>query len=432
MLALFVLFAACGQGPPTPATAVVSEDALCEHGVLGSACPKCVPALAAVYRAKGDWCEPDGLPLSFCPIHHPERGGRPAAAPEGPVDGTKVRFRSADIARRAGLAVVAAEARPDEGGLDALATITWDATRVALVSARAPGVVRELRVDVGATVRRGETLAVLDSASVGGDRAAVEAARASLALEELDLARLEQVGPGGGIAAAEIDRARAERDAARAALAAAEAALGMVGAGEGTAGRYTLAAPLAGVVTRREAVVGGHVAESAVLFEVVDPSSVWADVEVPEAALARVAVGQRVTFRADVLADRAFAGEVASVAPAIDPATRTVRARVALANPDGALRANLFGRARIATPGAEAVAVPAAAVQRASGGDLVFVRLADDLYEARRVEVAAREGDTVVLRAGVAAGEPVVGEGSFLLKTETLKDSIGSGCCDVE
>ncbi|MES2639613.1 MAG: efflux RND transporter periplasmic adaptor subunit [Myxococcota bacterium] len=436
----FLLLAACGQDAAAPipvptATAVVSEDALCEHGVLAPVCPKCNPALAAVFQAKGDWCPEHGFPMSFCPIHHPEKGGRPStdvSTDDAPADGTKVRFKSPEVAQRAGLGVAEAEARADEGGFVALATIAWEATRVALVSARAPGVVAELRVDVGSTVRRGQVLAALDSAEVGGGRASIDVARAHVSLAEAELARREGLGPAGAISVAEIDRTRAERDAARAELRSAEAALGMVGAGEGTAGRYTLSAPLSGVVTRREAVVGGHVEGSAVLFEVVDPSSVWADIEVPEADLARVAVGRRVVFSAEMLGDRTFEGTIASIAPAIDPAKRTVLARAALLNPDGLLRANLFGQVRIATPDTAAVAVPAAALQRAKGKDLVFVRLEEGLYEARRVEVAARQGETVVLRRGVAPGEDVVTDGSFLLKTETLKDSIGAGCCDVE
>jgi cobalt-zinc-cadmium efflux system membrane fusion protein len=169
-----------------------------------------------------------------------------------------------------------------------------------------------------------------------------------------------------------------------------------------------------------------------VLFEVVDPSTVWVDIEVPEADLGRVAVGQPIVFTAPVLGERIFLGTISSMAPSIDPARRTVRARAALDNGDGVLRANLYGVVRIATPDTAAVAIPAAALQRAKGVDLVFVRLADDLFEARRVVVAARQGATVVLRRGVAPGETVVTEGSFLLKTETLKDSIGAGCCDVE
>jgi cobalt-zinc-cadmium efflux system membrane fusion protein len=117
----------------------------------------------------------------------------------------------------------------------------------------------------------------------------------------------------------------------------------------------------------------------------------------------------------------------------VDPATRTATARVALDNPDGRLRANLYGTATIEGETARAaVTVPSAAVQRAGDVWLVFVRQEVDTHVARRVQVLARQGDRVRVSGGVAPGDPVVTTGSFLLKTETLKDSIGAGCCDVE
>ena len=73
--------------------------------------------------------------------------------------------------------------------------------------------------------------------------------------------------------------------------------------------------------------------------------------------------------------------------------------------------------------------VPALAVQRARSVHLVFVRRADDEFEARHVEIGAREGDRIELTKGIRPGEEVVTQGSFLLKTETLRESIGAGCC---
>jgi cobalt-zinc-cadmium efflux system membrane fusion protein len=91
----------------------------------------------------------------------------------------------------------------------------------------------------------------------------------------------------------------------------------------------------------------------------------------------------------------------------------------------------MFGRAEIALGGARpTVMVPRAAVQRVKHVALVFVRAADDVFETRRVELGIADGDLVEIAKGVAAGEPVVTEGSFLLKTETLKGSIGAGCCE--
>src|SRR6187431_765083 len=78
---------------------VADADGMCaEHGVLEAVCPKCNPALTAVFQAKGDWCAEHGFPESFCPICHPERGGRPSAdvssSNDGPADGTKVRLKN--------------------------------------------------------------------------------------------------------------------------------------------------------------------------------------------------------------------------------------------------------------------------------------------------------------------------------------------------
>ena len=108
-------------------------------------------------------------------------------------------------------------------------------------------------------------------------------------------------------------------------------------------------------------------------------------------------------------------------------------ARARLDNAQGLLRANMYGRARIdAQDERSSVLVPRDAIQRAKDVSLAFVRLQDDLYETRRVRVGGQTDDLVHLTSGVQAGELVVTQGSFLLKTETLKGSIGAGCCEVE
>jgi cobalt-zinc-cadmium efflux system membrane fusion protein len=93
----------------------------------------------------------------------------------------------------------------------------------------------------------------------------------------------------------------------------------------------------------------------------------------------------------------------------------------------------MFGRAKISVGAARiSVMVPDMAIQRAKDVQLVFVRLAEDEYETRWVEIGIREGNLIEIRKGVRPGEDVVTTGSFLLKTETLKESIGAGCCDAD
>jgi cobalt-zinc-cadmium efflux system membrane fusion protein len=424
--------AATGQTAATGAAA----DMCVEHGVLEAICTKCHPKLIPVFQAKGDWCPEHGFPMSVCPVHHPERGGRPEAAvaiDEAPASGTKIRFRSLETARDAGIEVIPAAAGMEGAGVFATATVVADAANVAVVNARAAGVVRVIRADVGSRVARGAPLATLESSAVGEDRSRLQAARARESVAEVSYAREKELYDKGVSALREVQEAQREWEAAKAEVSAASTALGMVGAGSGQAGTYILAAPIAGVVTKRTATVGTLVDTHDPLFEIVNTTRLWADIDVPEPHASRVRPGQRVVLRVEGLPGREFHGTVKFVSPVIDPQTRTARARAALTNPDGLLRANMYAKARIIDDkNAASVLVPRTAIQDAKGVQLVFVQLAEDTYETRRVKVTPADNNMVAIAADVRPGERVVTTGSFLLKTETLKESIGAGCCDVE
>lgn len=406
-----------------------------EHGVLQALCTKCNPRLAAVFQAKGDWCGEHGLPESICPICHPERGGKPAVdvgKDRAPADGLKIRLKKKSTAAIAGIETARAIVRDGSGGVLTTARVVYDATRLAQINARSTGVVRALLAEIGTRVKKGDPLIVLDSAEVGADRARLQAARSRVELAEEKYRREEALQREGIGLQPNLLEAKRELDQARGEHAAIAASLSVVGASGGGAGGYTLTAPLAGVVTERNATIGRLVSTDQILLEIVDTSTMWADLDVPEADLPLVAQGQAVAITLDGLPGRELRGAITYLAPALDPHTRTARARVPLDNPDGALRANMYGQARIAAAERQAVMVPRNAVQYAGGVALAFVRLKDDEYETRRVDVGASEGELVEIRKGLRAGDEVATQGSFLLKTETLKDSIGAGCCEAD
>ena len=423
------------QDGSAPAAADADPELCAEHGVLESVCTKCNPRLAPVFQAKGDWCAEHGFPESFCPTCTPDAGGRPSVAPTGgdgaPADGTVVRFRTRATAEQAGLEVAPAEAAEWVSGTEAVAQITWDATRVAAVSARSPGVVVGVRAEVGDDVEAGTVLAEVRSAHTAGDRSRLVAREQARDVAAAEVARKRELLEGGVASQRDVLAAEQVLAAAEAEVAAAKAELDLVGAGDGDHTR--IVSPLAGVVTARHVQVGQALDPSQPAFEVVDTRRMWAQVHLPERDLSGVSPGDPVSLRLDALPGRSFEGTLATLSPMVDPATRTAAARVELDNADGLLRANLYGTAIILGAEAEqAVVVPSAAVQRAGEVWLVFVREEVDTYVARRVQVLARQGERVRVRGGVAVGDPVVTTGSFLLKTETLKDSIGAGCCDVE
>jgi cobalt-zinc-cadmium efflux system membrane fusion protein len=192
-----------------------------------------------------------------------------------------------------------------------------------------------------------------------------------------------------------------------------------------------LSAPFAGTVVARDAVIGKSATPGQVLFELADLTTMWAQLDIPEADASLVRAGQSVvlTFEGNGVPSRA--ATITRVGASVDAATRTVKARIELANQDRSLKAGTFVRARIqiAQP-KDSLMVPRGAIQRAEGHTLVFVKREPGVYEPVVVEIGASARETVEVRKGLAPGAEIVTTGAFLLKTELLKDSIGAGCCD--
>jgi len=431
--------AAASQATAEAEKAARKAAGLCvEHGVLEPLCTKCNPKLAPVFQAKGDWCADHGFPKSVCPICYPERGGKPAVDVSGddaPADGTKVILKGKDTARLAGIETTKALAGRGSAEIVAPVVISYDATRVAQVSARAPGVVKRVAADIGTWVSAGSTLALVESAVVSGDQSRLAAARSRVQTAEASYRREAELEAKGISAKKEVQAAQQALREASAELESLQASLRGVGAQNGSGGRYSVKAPVSGVVTQRTVSLDSYVDSHTPLFEIVDTSTMWGEVAIPEAELGNVKTGMAVVIVMDGLAGREFRGSIAHIAPVIDPQTRTAKARVRLGNGSGLLRANMYGQARIAVGGARSSsAVPQGAIQKAKSVKLAFVRLGPDEFEARRVQLASTRGSDgmVEVASGIEVGEEIVVAGSFLLKTETLKDSIGAGCCEVD
>jgi len=429
--------AAAGSASAAPLSA--GEGMCGAHGVLAAVCTRCRRALIPVFQAKGDWCTEHEFPESFCPQCHPERGGRPAMnvtgglpADPGPADGLRVTLRSPEIAAETGIRTASSIAGGDERVVLATATIAADNARSALVNAPAAGVLRAFQVEIGETVRRGAALAEIESAEVAETRARLRSARARQSVAAAEHEREAALHAQGISSQKEAQAAEQALREAHAEVYAALAALAMVGAGGGESGRYDLRAPIGGTVVRRNFSVGTMVHGEDPVFEIVDTSVLWAEIDVPESLVDLVAPGQRAVIEVGAHADREIEAVINYVAPVVDPRTRTARARAKLDNRDGALRANVYARARIhARSAGEAALVPREAVQDARGTTVVFVPVGPGEYETRHVRVSPSDGPLLAVTAGLRPGEEVVTVGSFLLKTETLKESIGAGCCDV-
>jgi RND family efflux transporter MFP subunit len=166
---------------------------------------------------------------------------------------------------------------------------------------------------------------------------------------------------------------------------------------------YTIAAPMDGVVLRRDGEIGEIAEPGQVLFRVGVPKPLQVVAEVNEEDIPRVIVGQTVLLRTDAFAGRRLEGKVREITPMGDAVARTYRIRIALAD-DTPLIVGMSVEANVVTREKEqALLIPADAVQ----GNEVFV-LEDGRARRRRIEIGIRGTRSVEVAAGLREGEAVV------------------------
>jgi Cu(I)/Ag(I) efflux system membrane fusion protein len=186
-----------------------------------------------------------------------------------------------------------------------------------------------------------------------------------------------------------------------------------------TRARITLHSPIGGVVDQLGVREGMTVSSGTTLFRIIDLSTVWVNAEVPEAQAARVRPGAPVQARVTAYPGEVFGGRVGAILPEVNAATRTLRARIELANPGARLKPGMYAMLQFAgQPAKEAVLVPTEAVIRTGTRDVVIVALGEGKFRATPVEVGAESGGESEIREGLKAGDNVVLSGQFLIDSE--------------
>lgn len=353
----------------------------------------------------------------------------------GPIELT------AEQVANAGLAYGVVERRASAGVLAATAEIEPAADRMASLGSRVAGRVTAIRASEGDQVRAGQTLAVIQSPELGQAKAdylgAVADARVSREIADRERALFERkISAEREWRQAEADavRAEAQKQAAETrlhALGLTDADLEPLGREEHYTSTVSVRTPITGLVAARTASLGQVVEPAAALFEVVDLREVWLVIDVYEQSLRDVRVGQKVEVRTAATGERVFTGTVARIGAVVEPRTRTIKVRVVLANPDGALKPGMFATARIQgtlrQASEAALFVPGAAVQRDGEETVVFVPAGPRGFARKVVKTGESAEDWVQVLDGLAAGDSVVTTGSFMLKSEFRKGELGEG-----
>ena len=281
------------------------------------------------------------------------------------------------------------------------------------LAAEVAGRVTRVVLDEGAPVVAGTIVVEIDperrALELDAAKARVAQAEAQLAKAKREAERVRTLFQSKVGSQSQLDGANTTLEVAQADVAAARAQQGVAKRALSDA---SVTAPFAGLLARRHVNVGEFVQSGAPLFDLVSLDPIDVVFHLAEVDSSRVAVGQEVEVHVAPFPDRVFDARVAMVSPTIDPATRTLRVKATLPNPEGVLRPGLFARADLGVAERKGVTlIPSEAVLQRAAGPIVFVVGPEDRVQKRDVRLGAFYRDGVEVQDGVTAGEVVVTRG---------------------
>lgn len=403
------------------ATAPAGGDACCSTKAKPSTGD--APAVSLSLEAE-EMCGEHRVPEAQCGICQPDK-----AAALQPGEGLWVRLASGDAASDSGIETHTTKPGGNDLPGQWLGRVVYDPTRSVELRSALAGQVLEVAAQLGDHVKAGQLLARIAAPELTALQGQAREAEAQAAFARQTETREAALHAKGISSAADLQQAQAARQSAGLLAAAAREQLARYGA-NANGGEIHLLAPFDATIVEQHIVAGQQVDAAADCFDLADTGATMIEFSVPVSDAAGVAPGQVVATQLDDLRDVSLQATISWIAPRVDERTRTLRVRASVPNPGGILREGMLARATRAGGQNAGMAVPVAAVQQLEGLPFVFVQHAPDLYEARRVEVAPRNGDQVGIREGLESGETIAVARAFVVKSEFLRARMGAGCTD--
>ena len=287
---------------------------------------------------------------------------------------------------------------------------TLEPEEQATVRAEVAGTVLQTLAEQGQRVAQGQTLARIDDSALReaelSARAAVTTAQNTVDVNKRQVDRNEALIKAGAIAERDLELARNQYSAAEAQLANAKSLLANA---QKQLSKATLKAPFAGIVSLRQVSAGDIAQVGALMFTVVNPSTMRLEASVPADQLSAIRVGAPVDFTVNGYPGRQFTGRITRINPVADAATRQVRIIASLPNASGTLVGGLFADGHVASEIRSAPVVPIAAVDERELHPFVM-RIKNGVVEKAEVELGIRDAatETVEIKKGVAPGDTIL------------------------
>jgi len=375
-------------------------------------------------------------------------GGRPVPAPRsigsaqtpnqaGNTSGDSTLTISPEQIQRAGIKIetVGEGSSRDATGQQTTGVVQPNSYRETPVMSLVGGIVRSVGPELGQSVRKGQTIAVVSSTDLADAQTKYLAAFAELDEHHKHHARTEKLVAIGAASREELEMATSKLKAAESDVANLRQRLLLLGLSfqrvsalrspSQVSSEVSFPSPASGTVTSRTVNSGEVIEANKELLRITDLSSVWVVAQVYEKDLGKIHIGSDASITTDAYPGRVFRGRVSYVDPAVNPQTRTAQARIEIANPGQQLKIGMYVNVAFgALGGAENTAptIPAAAVQNLNNQQVVFVATNEpNVFVMRSLRLSPETNGIYQVLEGLNVGDRIVTNGSFLLRAEWLK-----------
>jgi len=311
--------------------------------------------------------------------------------------------------------------------------IDFDEQALTRIGASVTGRVTQINAQLGNEVKKGDTLALINSSELSNSQLAYLKARSEKEFHRRTVQRAKTLFEADVISAAELQRRESEYEVASAQTRAAQDQLRVLGVNFkameelATTGAIdsvaSVMATIKGVVVERKVTTGQVVQPADVLFTVADLSRVWAVAQVPEQQVAQVKVGQSVRIEVPALENEKLIGKLIYVGQTVNPESRTVLVRTELENTSGRLKPSMLASMLIEATPTKRVVVPITAIVREQDTDYVFIEEKPGSFRLKPVRLSSEHNGQRVVLDGLSQGMRIVSEGAFHLNNHrNLKD----------
>ena len=311
--------------------------------------------------------------------------------------------------------------------------IDFDEQALTRIGASVTGRVTQINAQLGNEVKKGDTLALINSSELSNSQLAYLKARSEKEFHRRTVQRAKTLFEADVISAAELQRRESEYEVASAQTRAAQDQLRVLGVNLkameelATTGAIdsvaSVMATIKGVVVERKVTTGQVVQPADVLFTVADLSRVWAVAQVPEQQVAQVKVGQSVRIEVPALENEKLIGKLIYVGQTVNPESRTVLVRTELDNTSGRLKPSMLASMLIESTLTKRVVVPITAIVREQDADYVFIEEKPGSFRLKPVRLSSEHNGQRVVLDGLSQGMRIVSDGAFHLNNHrNLKD----------